>query len=144
MEDVKAKLELSSAGYACARVMTSPRVASALLVTVLVSEFSVLFLRASRKLFWYDELFTFHVSKLHPFSLILGALRAGVAPMPPGYYVMVRLGGMLPGDPLVTFRLPSIFGYLLTLLGIYWFVRKRLPLSAGLAAVVLITLSPFR
>jgi hypothetical protein len=51
---------------------------------------------------------------------------------------------MFPGDPHVTLRLPSILGYILSLLGVYWFARKRLPLSAGLAAVVLITLSPFR
>ena len=36
------------------------------------------------------------------------------------------------------------FGYILSLLGVYWFARKRLPVSAGLAAVLLITLSPFR
>ena len=64
--------------------------------------------------------------------------------MPAGYYVIVRLGRMLPGDPLLTLRLPSILGYLLTLLGSYWFVSKRLPSSAGLAAVLLLTLSPFR
>ncbi len=64
--------------------------------------------------------------------------------MPPGYYAIAQLGRMLPGDPLVTLRLPSIVGYLMTLLGAYWFVRKSFPVSAAFAAVVLITLSPFR
>jgi len=145
--NVKEKLKLSargSGGYICARVMTSPRFAPALLVTVLVSEFCVLFLKARRKPFWYDELLTFHISNLHPFSLLWRALRAGVDGMPPGYYLIVRLGSILPGDPHVTLRLPSILGYILTLLGVYWFARKRLPAFAGLAAVFLITLSPFR
>ena len=123
---------------------TSPRFASALLVTVLLWEFSILFLKASSRLFWYDELLTFHVSNLHPFSLLWRALQAGVDGMPPGYYVLVQLARILPGDPHVTLRLPSILGYILSLLGVYWFARKRLPVSAGLTTVVLITLSPFR
>ena len=64
--------------------------------------------------------------------------------MPLGYYLIVRATRILPGNPLVTLRLPSIPGYLITLLGIYWFVRKRFPLTAGLAAVLLLTLCPFR
>ena len=123
---------------------TSPRFASALLVTVLIWEFSILFLQASNRLFWYDELLTFHISNLHPFSLLWRALQAGVDGMPPGYYVLVQLARLLPGDPHVTLRLPSILGYILSLLGVYWFARKRLPVSAGLTAVFLITLSPFR
>ena len=148
MEDVKAKLKMSAlrgrAGYACARVITSPQFAPALLVTVLLWEFGVLLFEASRKPFWYDELLTFYVSSLQPFPLFWSALTAGVDGMPLGYYLLVRVARILPGDPHVTLRLPSILGYLMTLLGVYWFSRKRLPAIAGLAAVFLITLSPFR
>jgi hypothetical protein len=148
MEDVKAKLKISAlagrAGHACARVMESPQFAPALLVVVLVWEFGVLFLKASRQLFDYDELLTFHVSSLQPFSFFWRALKVGADGMSLGYYVLVRVARMLPADPHVTLRLPSILGYLLTLLGVYWFARKRLPAIAGLIAAVLITLSPFR
>ena len=148
MEAVKAKMKLSaradSVRYACAQVMTSPRFASALLVTVLIWESGALFFEASRKHFWYDELLTFHVSGLKPFSRLWTALKAGVDGMPLGYDLLVRLARLLPGDPRVTLRLPSILGYLMTLLGVYWFARKRLPATAGLAAVFLIALSPFR
>lgn len=123
---------------------TSPRFASALLVAVLIWEFSILLLEARSRLFWYDELLTFHVSNLHPFSLLWRALQAGVDGMPPSYYVLIQLARILPSDPHVTLRLPSILGYLLSLLGVYWFARKRLPVSAGLTTVFLITLSPFR
>ena len=129
---------------ACARVKKSPQVAPTVLVVVLAWELGVLFFEASKKLFWYDELLTVHVSSLQPFSLFLKALRAGVDGMPLGYYLVVRAVRMLPGDPHVILRLPSILGYLMTLLGVYWFARKRLPAIAGLAAVLLITLSPFR
>ena len=132
------------AGGVCARVMKSPQFASTLLVAVLVWESGVLFFEASKKLFWYDELLTFHVSSLQPFSLFWRALKAGVDGMPLGYYLLVRVTRILPGDPHVTLRLPSILGYLMTLLGVYWFARKTLPAFAGLAAVFLITLSPFR
>lgn len=131
-------------GRACAHVAASPRFASALLLSVVAWEFVVLLLRASGKPFWYDELLTFHISSLRPFSLLWSALQTGVDGMPPGYYALVQLARVIPGDPRVTLRLPSILGYILSLLGVYWFARKRLPASAGLAAVILMTLSPFR
>jgi hypothetical protein len=148
VKGVKAQLKLSvpeaRAGYTYSRVVTSRRLASTVLVSVLVWEFAVLLLQASRNRFWSDELLTFHVSNIHPFSRLWRALYAGIDGMTPGYYVMAKLGRMLPGDPLVTLRLPSILGYLLTLLGVYWFVTKRLSTTFGLIAVVLITLSEFR
>jgi hypothetical protein len=124
--------------------MTSRQFTLALLVAILGCELGLLLFWADKKVFWYDELLTFHVSSLQPFSLFWRALKAGVDGMPLGYYLLVRVARMLPGDPLITLRLPSVLGYLLTLLGVYWFARKRLPAFAGLAAVLLITLSPFR
>jgi hypothetical protein len=147
-EDGKARLNIPSitgwSAQAHARVAKSPLFATALLVPILIWEFCVLFLKARRTLFWYDEIGTFHLSNLHPFSLLWRALQAGADSMPLGYNVLVHLARELPGDPLVTLRLPSILGYLLTLLGVYWFARRKLPGIAGLAAVLLITLSPFR
>jgi Dolichyl-phosphate-mannose-protein mannosyltransferase len=115
-----------------------------LLMAVMGWEFGMLLLEASRKPFWYDELLTFHVSGLHPYSLLWKALRAGVDGMPPVYYAIVQLSRMLPGDPHITLRLPSILGYILALLAIYKFARKRLSVLAGLTAMLLLALSPFR
>ena len=64
--------------------------------------------------------------------------------MPPGWYALMHFVGMLPGDPHVILRLPSILGYVLSLLGVYWFARRRVPPVSALAAVALISLSPFR
>jgi 4-amino-4-deoxy-L-arabinose transferase-like glycosyltransferase len=115
-----------------------------LLVAILAWGFGVMLFEASKKLFWYDEIVTFHISGLQPFSLLLSALKAGADAQPLGYYLIARAANMLPGNPLVTLRLPSILGYVMTLLGVYWFVRKRLPAIAGLAAALLIALSPLR
>ncbi len=125
-------------------MMKSPRFAPALLGTILIWEFFVLCLRAGAKPFWYDELLTFYVSRLQPFSYLLKALREGADGMTPAYYAIVRLGSMLPGSAHVVLRVPSILGYILSLLGVYWFIRKRLPPFAGVVAVLLITVSPFR
>jgi len=124
--------------------LQSPQFAPALLVTILVWEFGDLLFEASKRLFWYDELYTLHVSGLQPFAFYWRALKAGIDSMPLGYHLLVRIARTFPGDPLVTLRLPSIVGYLMTLLGVYWFARKRLPAFAGLAAVFSTTLSPFR
>jgi len=148
MEGEQARWKLSTlagrAGNACARVTASPRFAWALLAIVVVWEFGVLSFKASRKLLGYDELLTLHISTLQPFSLVWRALQAGADGMPPGYYLLVRLATIFPGDPRVTLRLPSILGYLLSLIGVYWFARKRLPAPISLAAMLLITVSPFR
>jgi hypothetical protein len=64
--------------------------------------------------------------------------------MPPGYYGIVQFARMLAGDPHVALRLPSIFGYILTLLAVYCFTRRKRPALVGLVAVLLISLSPFR
>jgi hypothetical protein len=114
------------------------------LASVIGSEFGILLVKAGRQHFWYDELLTFHVSSLHPFSLLWKALWAGADGMPPSYYGIVQLARMFPGDPHIILRLPSVLGYILTLLAVYWFAQKRLGALVGLSAVLLIILSPFR
>jgi hypothetical protein len=135
---------LGSEGNVFSRAITSPRLTGALFASVLGWEFGILLVKASRTHFWYDELLTLRVSSLHPFSLLWRALRAGADGMPPSYYGIVQLARILPGDPHVILRLPSILGYLLTLLGVYWFARKRLSVFTSLTAALLISLSPFR
>jgi Dolichyl-phosphate-mannose-protein mannosyltransferase len=122
----------------------SLRLVPALLLAVLACEFVSLVLAARQKLLWDDELITLYVSSLRPFSQILRALRAGADGMPPAYYGLIVLVQKLPGDPHVLLRLPSIVGFLLSLLGVYWFVRKRYSAVAALSAVLILSLLPFR
>jgi hypothetical protein len=148
IEGAKPESKLSAlagrVGSAGARVMASPRLAPILLLAVLVWEFGLLILQASQKRFWYDELLTLHISGLQPLSAVWRALKAGVDAMTLGYYLFIRAARLVRADPHIALRLPSILGYVLTLLGVYWFARKRLTPIAGLAAALLIALSPFR
>jgi uncharacterized membrane protein len=134
----------SSVAPSHGRAIIHPSFGGALLALIAIWEFGALIIAAGSKPFWFDELITFHVSRLQPFSALWQALNAGIDSMPPGYYAIVRLANMLPFDPHVTLRLPSIVGYILGLLGVYWFTRKRLPVPAGVFAVVLMALTPFR
>ncbi len=124
--------------------MASPGFAALLLAGICLFEFIVLLFSAARKAFWYDELVVVHLVSLRHLSRIFDALWAGCDPMPVAFYSIAELASRLPGDPHVTLRLPSILGYLLALTGIYIFVGKRLPPLAGITAVLLLTLSPFR
>jgi hypothetical protein len=64
--------------------------------------------------------------------------------MPLSYYVIVRLARLFPIDPHLAIRIPSLVGYVSTLLGVYWFARRRLTPLAALTAALLVILSPFR
>ena len=125
-------------------IIASSRVSGILLLLLILWELGILALSSGRKLFWYDELITLHFSTLQPFSRFWQALVSGADGMPVGYYLIVRLVTPFSGDPHVLLRLPSILGYILTLLGVYWFARKRLPVTASMTAVLLVILSPFR
>jgi 4-amino-4-deoxy-L-arabinose transferase-like glycosyltransferase len=141
---LKPSVEAGDTANSGTRLITSARLASALLVAILVGEVGLLFFYATKKVLWYDELVTLYISGLQSFSLVWEALKEGADGTPPGYYILVRAARMLPGDPHATLLIPSIVGYLLTLLGVYSFTTKRLPPIAGLTAVLLIALSPFR
>ncbi len=127
-----------------APLLESDRAVGTLVGLVLAWQFVDSLLTASRKAFWYDELITLHVSALQPSSRVLQALRAGADSMPPGYELIERVARVLPLDVHAALRLPSILGYLFSLLAVYLFAKKRLAASAGLAAVILLVLSPFR
>jgi len=125
-------------------MLKSPRFAGLVLISLLGCETLLLLLKSNRKLLWYDELFTFHISGLHPFSQLWSALQAGVDGIPPLYYAIVQLARTLPGDPEILLRLPSIFAFLLLILAAFLFLRRSLGSQAGVAAALLISLSPFR
>jgi hypothetical protein len=114
------------------------------MAAVVLWEVAVLFIKVGRVPLWYDELLTYHVSALHPFSALWQALKEGVDGMPAGYYAVVQLARTLPLDPHIAVRLPSILGYVLTLAALFCFVKRRVPPLTTLAVILLLTLSPFR
>ena len=127
-----------------ARMARSPLIAYLLLGGMILLEACALIVEARQKPFWIDEILTFQVSGLHPFARLWDALSAGMDGMPPAYYAIMQLTRLLPGDPEAILRLPSVVGYALTLFAVYSFARTRWTPLAGLAAVMLIMLTPFR
>jgi hypothetical protein len=118
--------------------------ATAVMAAVVLWEAAALFIKAGRVPLWYDELLTYHVSALHPFSAVWQALNEGVDGMPAGYYAVVQLARILPLDPHIAVRLPSILGYILTIVAVFCFVKRRVPPLTALTVILLLTLSPFR
>jgi hypothetical protein len=54
--------------------------------------------RASRKLFWFDELFTLYISRLPDMATLWSALKQGVDHNPPLFYAVTRFSGSLFGE----------------------------------------------
>jgi 4-amino-4-deoxy-L-arabinose transferase-like glycosyltransferase len=125
--------------------MSAPhRFARPLLCSLLACEAVILLLKAGGKLLWYDEVVTFDISSLHPFSRLYAALEAGADGMPPVYYALVQIARTLPGPPEILLRLPSILALLAVMLAAFLFLRRSLGPHAGVAGALLISLSPFR
>ena len=62
---------------------------------------------ASRRLFWYDEIYTVTISQLPSFAAIWKVLAHGGDSMPPTYYMLVRIFERLPVSRGASARLPS-------------------------------------
>ena len=92
--------------------------------------------------FWYDELFTVHVSMLRTPEAIWRALLNGVDAMPPLYYWLNGWLSRLPVDPHIAFRLLPIAGFCLGMIGVYGFVATGFGAAWGLVAAMLLGLSP--
>src|SRR6516164_5735618 len=86
---------------------------------------------------------TVYVSSLRIPSAIWEALGAGVDAMPLTYHWLTEQISLLPLDPHISFRLLSIAGYLMGMIGVYAFVGKRFGPVSGLIAALLLALSPF-
>ncbi|MGC4053994.1 MAG: hypothetical protein QM757_33325 [Paludibaculum sp.] len=98
--------------------------------------------QAGAKPFWFDEILTIEVSRLPSAEARWQSLYDGCDGMPPGYYRIAALAGSLPLDEHIRWRLPSIIGWLLALSGLYQFIASVRGRSAGLAAMLLLALTP--
>src|SRR5947207_7908520 len=66
---------------------------------------------ASRKLYWFDELFTVYMSRLPNVSSVWHALLAGVDFNPPLLYELTRLSVLAFGETPMAVRLPPVLGF---------------------------------
>jgi hypothetical protein len=75
--------------------------------------------------FWFDELITFHLARLPDFTTLWAALSKGVDLQPPLFDLATTAAQKLFGASEAATRLPSLAGYLLMTVCLYWFVRRR-------------------
>ena len=108
--------------------------------------FSILFvamtaLRALAKPFWYDELFTYYMSRLPDTATMWAAVKEGADLCPPLIFLATRASQKVFGDGLIATRLPAILGFLTMLLCLYRFVATRCGAAYGFAAMLFAALS---
>ncbi len=89
-----------------------------------------------KKQFWYDELFTYHMSRLPDWKTILAALGAGADLNPPPIYFLTRLSHSIFGMSEVATRLPATLGFLLMLICLYGFIANRTGRPIAFAAIL--------
>lgn len=107
----------------------------------LVAGFSILyfadvFLRASEKYFWYDELFTVYLCRL-PLRSLWHALQAGIDSNPPLFYALTKASDALFGEGLFGTRMPEILAFWIFSVSLFYFVKRRAGVMAGFVAMVL-------
>ncbi|MGI8772265.1 MAG: glycosyltransferase family 39 protein [Acidobacteriaceae bacterium] len=96
--------------------------------------FADIFLRASRKCFWADELFTVYLCRLPNFSSIWAAVTHGTDFNPPLFYLLTIGAQRLFGEGLIATRLPAIIGFWVFCVCLFVFVRRRAGAVAGAIA----------
>lgn len=90
---------------------------------------------AHEKPFWNDELFTFYISRLPAFADVWKALLTGAEQLPPFFFVITRAVTAVFGPGEISFRLPEIFGFWLMSIGLFCFLRIRLPVVYAVAGM---------
>ena len=86
---------------------------------------------ARRKLFWFDEIFTVHISRLPSVRIILDALMNGADLNPPLLYILTHFSEAILGPGHLGARLPGIIGFWIFCLCLFRFVAIRSSALAG-------------
>jgi len=96
--------------------------------------FTDVFIRASHKYFWFDELLTTYLCRLPDFKSTWAAVLGGADFNPPLFYLLTRGAQRLFGEGLIATRLPSMVGVWIFGLCLFLFVAKRVGTSSGFIA----------
>jgi hypothetical protein len=101
--------------------------------------FANIFLKASRKLFWFDELFAVYLCRVPTFRDTWGAVTHGADFNPPLFYLVTRFAQRLFGDGLVATRLPESIGVWIFCVCLF-FLLLIMPQSVSKVAALLLRL----
>jgi hypothetical protein len=96
--------------------------------------FADIFLKASRKCFWFDELFTTYLCRLPSFKATWTAVQHGADFNPPMLYLLTRGAQWLFGEGLIATRLPAMVGFWVFSVCLFLFVFRRGGLASGFIA----------
>jgi hypothetical protein len=107
-------------------------IASVALVSIIY--FTDVFLKASQKCFWFDELFTVYLCRLPSFKDTWAAVSHGADFNPPLFYLLTRGAQRLFGEGLIATRLPAILGVWLFGVCLFLFVARRTNVISGFIA----------
>jgi hypothetical protein len=94
--------------------------------------FTATFYRATHKLFWFDEIYTFYICHLSSMREVWHVTTHGLDYNPPLFYLLTRLTQNVAGQTELGTRLPEILGFWLFSVCLYKFVASRTTALAGL------------
>ena len=115
---------------------TLERHKGAVLAVFSIAYFALTFYRASRKLFWFDELFTVYLSRLPDFKSVWHAVLNGVDFNPPVFYLLTRFSEHILGEGHIATRLPEILGFWVFCLCLFRFVSLRLSVLSACVSLL--------
>ena len=107
----------------------------------LLTFFSILYFgttcyRASRKLFWFDELFTIYLSRLPDARSVWNALTHGVDFNPPLLYGLTHYSEAFFGKGELAARVPEILSFWIFCLCLFCFVSRRTSALGGFISML--------
>lgn len=74
---------------------------------------------------WYDEICTWVMVQQHPLSVFWNAVRDAVDGQPPLFYLLERPVATVIANEQVSYRLLSILGFSVTIVCLFFLIRKR-------------------
>ena len=86
---------------------------------------------------WLDEFITLYTVRFRDLSHLWATLKTGVDLNPPLYHLIVRTSEKLLGESALALRLPSLIGYWVMSLSLFFLVRRRTNALYGVAAALL-------
>ena len=112
---------------------------------ILVFYFLTTYYRAESKIIWFDEIFTYYLTRLPDLSSYLTTVKQGIDFNPPMFYEWIHFSRLLIPDEKLAIRMPSIVSVGIACFCLYRFVSIRTNVIGGLIASLfpLVTIAPF-
>jgi hypothetical protein len=114
---------------------TLERHKGAVLAVFSIAYFALTFYRASRKLFWFDELFTVYLSRLPDFKSVWHVLVNSVD-LQLVLFLLTRFSKYILGEGHIATRLPEILGFWVFCLCLFRFVSLRLSVLSACVSLL--------